>query len=146
MGATVRITIDDSELVKLIEDTKGPVKPAIVADGVEYGIWQELGVQNGFGRGIVIPAHPFMTPAVEDVRPGFEKAFDGQITTKQAQAVVNKAAYDVERGAKIYAPVDTGALRNSIHVVLGATTSLEFETERAISGREAARRGLEIVE
>jgi HK97 gp10 family phage protein len=31
-----------------------------------------------------------------------------------ASAVVRKAAYDVERGAKAAAPVDTGALRGSI--------------------------------
>jgi HK97 gp10 family phage protein len=32
----------------------------------------------------------------------------------KASAVVRKAAYDIERGAKAGAPVDTGALRSSI--------------------------------
>ena len=32
--------------------------------------------------------------------------------------VVRKAAFDVERFAKTYAPVDTGFLKNSIHTVI----------------------------
>ena len=39
-----------------------------VQDGVEYGIYQELGTRK-------MAAHPFMVPAVERVRPFFEKLF-----------------------------------------------------------------------
>ena len=77
---------------------------------------QEMGVENGFGRGIRIPAHPFMRPAVEAVRPGFSQAMKNQLTIEQVTAVIDKAAFDIERGAKQRAPVDTGALKNSIHV------------------------------
>jgi len=91
---------------------------------------QEYGVENGFGRGIRIPAHPFMRPAVEAVRGQFNKAMRAALGTDKAQAVVDKTAFDVERGAKQRAPVDTGALKNSIHVVDGDEFSVEFQAER----------------
>ena len=77
---------------------------------------QEFGVENGFGRGIKIPAHPFMRPAIEAVRPTLEKVFMGAITNDLAEQAVEQAARDVERIAKVKAPYDTGALRNSIQV------------------------------
>jgi len=44
--------------------------------------------------------------------------------------VVRRAAFDIERGAKERAPVDTGALKNSIHTVIGDTFTTTFESER----------------
>lgn len=41
-----------------------------------------------------------------------------------AAAVVKKTAYDVERDAKTFAPVDTGALRNSISTDLFDLSSI----------------------
>ena len=114
MAVTIRL--ETGILDGLIEDTAGKPHTKVVADGVHYGIYQEMGVENGFGRGIKIPAHPFMRPAVEAVARGFEQAFKGQLTTAQVDAVIEKTARDVERIAKVKAPVDTGALRNSIHV------------------------------
>ncbi len=38
-GVTIKITVDDTELVKLINAASGPIKPKIVADGVNYGIY-----------------------------------------------------------------------------------------------------------
>jgi len=71
---------------------------------------QELGTERqGY-------AQPFMRPAVEAVRPGWERAFENKLTDDQTEAVVEKVARDIEGLAKDYAPVDTGALRNSIHV------------------------------
>jgi hypothetical protein len=34
---------------------------------VNYGIYIEMGVENAFGRGIVLPARPFLLPAAESV-------------------------------------------------------------------------------
>ena len=110
MSVTVKVTVDDYELRWLIKATKGKAVTRIVADGVEYGIYQEMGTAHQSGK-------PFMRPAVEKVRISFGKAFKGAITLEQVEQVVEKAARDVERFAKILAPVDTGALRNSIHVV-----------------------------
>ena len=77
---------------------------------------QEYGVENGFGRDIRIPAHPFMRPAVEAVRRQFNEAMRAALGTGKAQVVVDKTAFDVEKIAKQKAPVDTGALRASISV------------------------------
>ena len=44
-----------------------------VADGVEYGIFQELGHHTKSGS--FVPAQPFMVPAVEWVRPQFQKSW-----------------------------------------------------------------------
>lgn len=107
-GATIRITIEDARLRALIAATnKKPTR--IVADGVEYGLYQEMGTSR-------MAAHPFMRPAVEAVRGGFVRAFQGVESLEQAELVVEKAARDIERGAKMRAPFDTGALWSSIHV------------------------------
>ena len=38
-GPTIKITIDDSKLRKMIAETAGAIRPRVVADGVEYGIY-----------------------------------------------------------------------------------------------------------
>lgn len=127
----ITITVDDRELKRLIANT-GAKFEKIVADGVHYGIYQEMGVENGFGKGIKIPAHPFMSPAVEAVRPGWDAAFTNQLTDQQVEGVVTKAAFDIERGAKERAPTDTHALQNSIHVVDGDSFSVTFESGQSV--------------
>jgi hypothetical protein len=113
---SVTVTVDDTKLLKLIAATKSPVKPAIVADGVEYGKYLEFGTER-------MGARPCARPAVEIVRPGFEKAFIGQITTSQAQAVVDKTATNIERGWKQTIVqknvIDTGAYLGSVHIIRG---------------------------
>ena len=108
---SVTVTVDDRELQRLIRETGDEVL-YIVADGVNYGIHQEFGT-------VKMAAHPFMVPALEHVRAGFEQAFQNKLTDKQVDMVCKKTAFDVEGIAKQLAPVDTGALKNSIHVVKG---------------------------
>ena len=110
MAKQISVTIDDAVLRKLIRATGGTVKGKVVADSVEYGAFQEFGTSR-------MAAQPFMRPAAEAVREPFKKAM-GQAwrSAQQAQAAVDKAAFDVEHIAKARAPVDTGALRSSIHV------------------------------
>ena len=105
----VTIVLDKLVLRALISNTGGSVERTI-SDGVNYGIHQEFGT-------VKMGAQPFMRPALEAVRPGFAQAFQNQLTDAQVEAVVVKTAFDVERGAKERAPVDTGALKTSIHVV-----------------------------
>lgn len=113
MPKLIRIVIDDTKLVRMIKQTRGKKPMRIVADGVEYGIHQELGTHR-------TAAQPFMRPAVESVRPGFTTAWKAAGSNfGLADKVVEKTARDVERLAKQNAPVDTGALRASIHVVKG---------------------------
>ena len=107
----VNIVLDTAELDRLIGATGGRIE-RFVADGVHYGIYGELGTCK-------MAAWPFMSPAVEGVRPGWDAAFKNQLTTAQVEAVVVKAAGDVERIAKELVHVDTHALQNSIHVQEG---------------------------
>jgi len=123
---SITITVDDRELQRLIHETGDEVL-YIVADGVSYGIYQEFGT-------IKMAAHPFMHPAVEKIRAGFEQAFQNKLTNKQIDQVCKKAAYDVENIAKQLAPVDTGALKNSIHTVKGNSFSVSFQNERITRG------------
>jgi len=105
---SISVDVDLAVLDNLIANT-GKTAERIVADGVNYGIYQELGTSK-------MGAQPFMSPAVEDVRGGFMQAAAQVVTNAQAEAVVEKAARDIERGAKQRAAVDTGAMKNSIHV------------------------------
>jgi len=131
MGVTIRIDVDDRELVKLINAASGPIKPKIVADGVNYGVWQETGTTK-------MAARPCATPAIEAVRGGFAQAFAqaSAITSALAQGVVEKTAQNVERLWKqniiTKGVVDTGAYLNSVHVVDAGTGafSVEFESMR----------------
>jgi len=50
------------------------------------------------------------------------------IDSRTAQ-VVRKAAFDVERFAKTYAPVDTGFLRSSIHTVIKTNNLRVYSAE-----------------
>ena len=120
--ASITITVDDRELQRLIRETGDEVM-YIVADGVNYGIHQEFGT-------VKMAAHPFMVPALENVRPGFAQAFQNKLTNTQVDQVCKKTAFDVEGIAKQMAPVDTGALKNSIHVVKGEQYSVSFENQR----------------
>jgi len=105
---TISVDIDLAVLDRLIANT-GKTAERIVADGVNYGIYQELGTSK-------MGAQPFMSPAVEDVRGGFMQAAAQVTTNAQAEAVVEKAARDVEKGAKQRAPYEFGVLKGSIHV------------------------------
>jgi hypothetical protein len=117
MSVTVRL--ETGQLDNLIRETQGPVIRRYVCDGVEYGYWQEVGVENGFGRGIRIPAHPFMRPAAEAVRDDFEYALKNALvfpSWSKLEDVVAETAFRLKFIAQDHAPVDTGALRASIDV------------------------------
>lgn len=122
-GPRVTVTVNDAVLRKLIADTKGPAPVRIVADGVEYGLYQEMGT-------VKMAAQPFMVPAVEAVRPGFAQSMKGAITLAQVTEKIDKAAFDVERIAKEKAPWEFGALRNSIHVVKADGEDFSFTPDR----------------
>jgi hypothetical protein len=104
-----RVALDKAKLTHLLTHTGAQVQ-RYVSDGTEYGIYQELGTERqGY-------AQPFMRPAVEAVRAGWEGAFAGQLTNEQVRAVVTKVAFDIEGIAKQLAPVDTGNLHDNIGV------------------------------
>jgi len=123
-GPQITLKVDDSELQRLIRKSAGKGPVYIVADGVEYGLYQEMGTSRN-------AAHPFMVPAVEAHREGFKAGFKGCLTIEQADKHVRTFAFKVQGLAQRNAPVDTGALRNSIHVVDGDEFGITFESRRA---------------
>lgn len=100
----------------------------VVADGVNYGVYWELGHM----RGETMYQHPFMVPAAEKWRKPLKEALRKAIETKACPIddVIDKVAHGVERDAKLEIEkakdkgngkitdlVDTGALVNSITVL-----------------------------
>lgn len=123
------ITYDYSVLNKVLAGLKGK-HTKVVADGVNYGIYWEL----GHTRGKTMLQHPFMVPAVEKWRKPFkealEKGKEDGYTKVSIDDIVDKVAHGIELAAKqeIETPknkgngvtsdlVDTGALKNSIIVL-----------------------------
>ena len=123
------ITYDYSVLNKVLAGLKGK-HTKIVADGVSYGVYWELGHM----RGQTMYQHPFMVPAVEKWRKPFQEALnkgkeDGY-TKVSIDDIVDKVAHGIELAAKQEIEmakdkgngitsdlVDTGALKNSIIVL-----------------------------
>jgi hypothetical protein len=81
----------------------------IIADGVDYGIYQEFGTKR-------MAAQPFLIPAFEDATKSLPAAM-GQAVERGVNPndVLKKTAFDIQGNAQKRAPVDTGALKNSIH-------------------------------
>lgn len=140
------ITYDYSVLNKVLAGLKGK-HTKIVADGVSYGVYWELGhtvgtsklgrtVNRVLGIGVfgTMLQHPFMVPAVEKWRKPFQEALnkgkeDGY-TKVSIDDIVDKVAHGIELAAKQEIEmakdkgngvtsdlVDTGALKNSIIVL-----------------------------
>ncbi len=108
-----QVRIDDAKLRAMIKATKGKKPIRVISDGVEYGLFLEMGT-------VKMAARPTAVPAVEAVRPGFEQAFKGNEKFMQAEQIVEKTARDVERlwkqGIVDKNIIDTGAYLNSIRV------------------------------
>jgi hypothetical protein len=105
---SVRIVTDFKVIDRLIKNAKGK-HVRIIADGVKYGIFREFGTRR-------MAAHPFMIPALEAVRTAFLQAMRQVNNWEHGELVIEKLARDCESYAKQNAPVDTGALRSSIHI------------------------------
>jgi len=102
----VKITIDSKKLDELIRISGNSVT-LYVADGVEYGVYQEF-----TSRG-----HPSLRPAFERVKGTAEAALRQAIERNvNLKLVLSKMAFDIQRLWAADVNVDTGALKNSIHV------------------------------
>ena len=114
MGVTIKmVTTKLDVLAALIE---GGEYVRIVSDGTDYGIYQEFGHVTASGSHV--PAHPFMVPAVEQVKPAFIGGAR-QILEKMnlsPDRFVEEIARHIETIAKNLAPYKTGNLKNSITV------------------------------
>lgn len=105
------VKLDMRVLKELLRATSFGSITRWVHDGVEYGVYQELGTSR-------MGAQPFLRPAVEANRRGFEIAVRraGEEYLFDPVALIDKVAFEVLSGAKMRAPVDTGALVNSLTV------------------------------
>uniref|UniRef100_A0A6H1ZDD2 Putative tail protein n=1 Tax=viral metagenome TaxID=1070528 RepID=A0A6H1ZDD2_9ZZZZ len=106
---SVSVTMNDKRLRELIKNIPTGEVVRVLHDGVNYGIYQEFGTSR-------MAAHPFITPAIEHIRPAFEKGLKQIKNLEMAEDFVDKLAHDAEAVAKASAPFLTGALRNSIKV------------------------------
>ena len=114
MARNMTVYSDMRRLKQMIASCKG--KPMrILHDGVEYGVYQEFGFTH-YQSGNAVPGHPFMTPAIDGVSDDFRKGWQQVSNLEQADDFVEIIARRAEGIAKANAPVDTGALRNSIAV------------------------------
>lgn len=82
----------------------------MIADGVSYGIHNEFGTSK-------MSAQPFLIPAFEQGVRGLDKALGQAVEAGVSlDDVMSKTAFDIQRMAQELAPVDTGALKGSLHV------------------------------
>lgn len=109
MAVTV-IRVDTSKLDEIARATAEPTRRRIIADGVEYGVYVELGTSR-------MPARPCLVPAFEAHTRELARAL-GQAIERGVSLddVLGKVAFDIQRDYQSNVPVDTGALKNSIHV------------------------------
>lgn len=111
MANKTRIILDDAKLQAIIDAVADQtVKDRIIHDGVEYGIFQELGTSKRAAR-------PSLVPAFEQVTKGLDQAI-GQAIERAINIddVMAKAAFDIQALWANDVAVDTGAYRNSIKV------------------------------
>jgi len=114
MATELTVEINDGPLRELASRCPGKPIDRIVADGVDYGKYQEFGTAR-------FPARPCARPAAEAVLPGFVDAIRANgAHFERTEAAVDLAAHRIERRWKenIVAKnvVDTGAYLNSVHV------------------------------
>lgn len=110
MAKTVRVYLDDAKLQEIIKATAGGVKSRIIADGVLYGVFNELGTSK-------MAARPALVPAFEKHTQNLDKAL-GQAIERGVNLdnVMGKVAFDIQGDWAGNVAVDTGAFKNSIHV------------------------------
>lgn len=95
-----------SELNNRIDDLD-TTESWVVGTGVEYAPYQEYGTRH-------MAPNPFLRPSVRETIREMERIAE---TADTADELVRKLAFNIERGAKQRAPVDTGTLRSSIRAV-----------------------------
>ena len=114
----VKIELDTKRLDEILAILQASKETAlIVHDGTEYGLYVEMGTAP-HGKHPGTSPQPFMAPAVEAVRKGYEKGIRQAIERggTTLDLFIAKIAHDVEAHAKARVPVDTGNLKNSITV------------------------------
>jgi hypothetical protein len=121
----VTFEVNTSKLDRLIAVVGQGVKTRLIADGVEYGVFQEFSTSPGGNpqtnpagrKGITGKGHPSLIPAFERVTKDLPKAVGVAIENIiPLDDVFNKAAFDIQALWAADVNVDTGAYKNSIGV------------------------------
>lgn len=109
--AKTRVVLDDAKLREIIRDVAGQdVSTWVVADGVEYGIYHEMGTSRA-------SANPQLVPAFENRVKTLGRALgQGIERAMPLNPIVGKVAFDIQRDYQQGVHVRTSALKNSIHV------------------------------
>lgn len=108
--AKTRVTLDDRKLREIIRDVANQDTSAwVVADGVEHGLFVEMGTTK-------MAARPCLVPAFEKNTRNLGRAL-GQAVERAVPLndVLGKTAFDIQADYQGSVPVDTGSLKNSIH-------------------------------
>lgn len=110
--AKARIVVkDDRQLRQILKNVAGAnVKRRIIHDGVEYGVFVELGTSR-------MAARPNLMPAFEQATKNLADALGQAIESgSDPDDVLAKVAFDIQALWAGNVPVDTGAFKNSITV------------------------------
>lgn len=109
MGVQIRVK-SRAKLDAIARAAGEQVKRRVIADGVEYGIFVELGTER-------MEARPGLVPAFEQHTQQLDEAL-GQAIERGVSLddVMAKVAFDIQRDWAGNVPVRTGAYKNSIHV------------------------------
>ena len=105
----IRVEVDTKKLDDLIRTIKPGKVVRILHDGVAYGIYNEFGT-------VKMSAKPFITPALEAIRPAFFKGLKQIRNLQMLEDFVDKISRNAEGIAKPLTRLKTGNLRSSIGV------------------------------
>ena len=121
--------ISDTKKLDALLKSLGDESPVwVVSDRVDYGIHQEFGFVHKSGNHV--SGKPFMRPAVEEIRPAFDKGW-GVVIDKNLdpENFVASMAFKVEGVAKREAPYEFGNLKSSIKAQPAKTFLENLENE-----------------
>jgi hypothetical protein len=106
-----KIILDDAKLQAIISAVADqPVNARTIHDGVEYGLFVELGTSRRAARPSLVPAY---VRVVEDLPGLIGDAIEAGVNIDD---IFGKMAFDIQALWASDVPVDTGAYRNSITV------------------------------
>ncbi len=106
----VKIKLDMDKLKQIERAFGNQVKTRTIHDGVEYGVFIELGTSKRAARPALVPA---FNKVQFGIPPAIGRAIEASVNPDDIMA---KAAFDVQALYASNVPVDTGALKNSIKV------------------------------
>jgi hypothetical protein len=109
------VKIDDKVLQEIIKNVAN-LEPRryIIADGVEYGVFQEF---TDKGHPSLRPAFEKHTTRIPDIVGAvIERAPNRGLATVNLNRAMKKLAFDIANEWAADVNVDTGAYKNSIHV------------------------------